>query len=175
MVIPRTAKPRTSSVRAASEYAFDSGMGQVLPEHAEPLIQARLHGTERTVEEIGDLLERQAVVLLQDDCGALLFGQHRHGFGHRATELAARDEILDGLGRFGLRRELNEIDALGSLCDRRTPLAADPVPTEIERDPIQPGRELRLALEAAERAKGAEEGFLGDVTGVLFAADDAIL
>ena len=72
------------------------------------------------------------------------------------------------------RRELDEIDALGRLRNRRPPLAPDPVAAQIQRDAVEPGRELRLAFEPAERAERAEEGFLGDVARVFFAADDPV-
>ena len=128
----------------------------------------------RAIQEVGNLLERQTVVLLQDDGGPLFVWQHRHRLGHRPAELAPGDEILDRFGRLRLRGQLDEIDALGGLRDRRPPLAADPVAAQVQRDAVEPGRELRLALEPAERAERAEKGFLGDVAGVLFAADHPV-
>ena len=51
---------------------------QVTSQHGESLIQPGLHRAERTSLHLGDFLERHAVILLQDDRRALLFGQSSH-------------------------------------------------------------------------------------------------
>src|SRR6185436_12360154 len=53
-------------------------------------------------------------------------------------------------------------------------LTANPVAAQIQRNAIQPRRELCLPLEAWQRAECAEEGLLTHVPRVLLAADDAI-
>src|SRR5262249_40920792 len=52
-----------------SKCAFHARFAELLPQHREPLIQAGFYRTQRTIEEIGDLLEGQAVILLEDDRG----------------------------------------------------------------------------------------------------------
>ena len=128
----------------------------------------------RAIQEVGNLLEGETVVLLQDDGGPLIVWKHGHRLGHRPAELAPGHEILDRFGRLRLRRELDEIDALGRLRNRRPPFAADPVAAQIQRDAVEPRRELRLAFEPAEGAERSEKGFLGDVARVFFAADDPV-
>src|SRR5688572_11658013 len=101
---------RAPSSLRATEYTLDPGVRQLLPQHAEPLIQTCFHRAERAIEEIGDLLKRQAVVLLQDDGGSLFVWQHRHRLRDRSTELAPGDEIFDRFRRLGLRGELDQVD-----------------------------------------------------------------
>src|SRR5262249_1955742 len=58
--------------------------------------------------------------------------------------------------------------------DRRAALAANPVAAQVQRDPIEPRRKLRLPLEAGEGAECTEERLLADVARILLAADDAV-
>jgi phosphoglycolate phosphatase-like HAD superfamily hydrolase len=114
------------------------------------------------------------VVLLQQDGGALLFGQIRHYARHRSADFLPRDQVLDRFARRRLRRQLDQIHPLGRLGDRLAALAPNPVAAQVQRDAIQPGREFRLALEAAQSAERAEERFLADVARVFLAPDGAI-
>src|SRR5215212_5684573 len=91
------------------ECAFDTGFAQLLSKHGEPLVQPRLHSTQRTVQKISDLLERQAVVLLQDNRCALFFRELGHGFADRAAELVPRDEILNRLGGGCFASQLDDV------------------------------------------------------------------
>src|SRR6185295_16376872 len=50
----------------------------------------------------------------------------------------------------------------------------DPVAAQIQRDPVDPGRELRLPAEVLDAAERAQERLLHDVARFLFPADDAI-
>ena len=59
------------------------------PQHRQSLIETGLDGAQRAIEHVGDLLERQPVILLQHDRRALLFGQPLHCFGHRRAHLAS--------------------------------------------------------------------------------------
>ena len=62
----------------------------------------------------------------------------------------------------------------GAWDDGRAALAPDPVAAEVQRDPVQPGRELRLSLEPAERPERAQKRLLRHVARVFLAADDAV-
>src|SRR5262249_57176834 len=66
------------------------------------------------------------------------------------------------------------VDVLGRLHDRSPPLAADPVAAEIQRDPVEPRRELRLAAEPRQGAKRTEKRLLTHVSRILFATDRAV-
>src|SRR5262249_25424282 len=50
----------------------------------------------------------------------------------------------------------------------------DPVATQVQRDPVDPGGELRLPAEVLDAAERAQERLLHDVARFLFPADDAI-
>ena len=52
--------------------------------------------------------------------------------------------------------------------------SSEPIPTQIQRNPIQPGRELRLSLEALEAAEGPQKGLLTNVASIFLATQDAI-
>src|SRR5436190_18821841 len=145
------------------ESARDAGALELTTKHGQSLIQPGLYGTQRTILHVRNFLEREAVVLLEEYRGALLFRQLRHDAGDGGADLLARDQVLDRLGRRRLARELDQIHPFRRLGDRLPPLAPDPVPAQVQRDAIEPGRELRLPLESTERAEGAEERFLADV------------
>ncbi|MNC85310.1 hypothetical protein D3C83_09010 [compost metagenome] len=114
------------------------------------------------------------MVLLQDDGGPLFLRQQLHRFFHHGAELAACDEIFDRFTRLDGRRRFEGVRLIGQLRHRCPPLPPDPVAAQIQRDPVQPGRELRFALEAGQRPVGPQECFLADVAGVLLASDDAV-
>src|SRR3954452_21701593 len=126
----------TGFTRSFAKRALHTCIPQLFAKHCETLVQTGFNSTQRAIEKIRDLLERETVVLLQDDCRALLFGQLRHRFSHGAANLVARDEFFDRLGGNVLPGQLDHIDALGRLDDRSAPLAPNPVAAEIERDAI---------------------------------------
>src|SRR3954462_5541374 len=147
---------------------------QMASENGQPLIKPRLHGAERTALQVSDLLEGHAVVLLQDDRRPLLVRQQRHGLGDDLAQIVPRHQRFNGLDRPLFARELEEIDALRRGLDGRAALAADPGATEVQGNPVDPGRELRLAAEVLDAAERPQEGLLDDVPGLFFAADDAV-
>ena len=67
-----------------------------------------------------------------------------------------------------LGQQFRRIDVFWHLRDRGSLLPADPVATEIQRDPVEPGRKLRLSLEAGQRPIRAQERVLADVARILF-------
>src|SRR5437867_3362136 len=144
---------------------------QFASEDIQSLIESRLYGAQRTPDQIGNFLERQAVILLQHDGRALFLRQKRHRPLHRPSKVAPRHTVLDGLRRLTRRGQIHQIDVLGRLDDRRPPLPPKPVPTEIEGDAIEPRRELRLTAKTLQGAVGSEERFLADVPRVFFATD----
>src|SRR5438045_334893 len=121
---------------------------ELTTKNREPLIKTRLDRAQGTADEVGDFLEREAVILLEDDGRALLLGQHRHRALDRTRQILSRDEILDALRRLARRRQIHQVDVFGRLHDRSATLAAHPVAAEIQRDAIQPRRELGLTAKA---------------------------
>ena len=53
-------------------------------------------------------------------------------------------------------------------------LGADAVQADVDRDPVQPGRKRRLALETRQALPGAHERFLDEVAGVLVVVHEAV-
>ena len=149
----------------------DSALLQLAPQHREPLVEPRLHRAQRAPEQVRNFLEREPVVLLQHDGRALILRQRAHRARDRPAQVAAGDRLVDALDALALASQFHEVHPVRGRDDRRAPLAPQPVAAEVERDPVQPRRELRLALEAAERAERAQECLLADVSRVLFAAD----
>ena len=113
--------------------------------------------------QIGDLLKGQPLVLLQDDGAALLLRELRHGALHVRAQVLQGNDVLDGLARIRFRRHLDDVDAFGRLDHWGAALFPQPVAAQVERDAVQPGRELGLAAETADRAERPEEGFLRDI------------
>ena len=136
------------------------------------LVQTGLHRAEGTPQQVGDLLERQSLVLLQDDRRPLILGQRRSSPRATARLCTLRaDQVLDRLGRPLFGRHLDDVDALRGLVDRSAALLPDPVTAEVQGDAVEPRRELRLALEPADRPEGPQKRLLADVARVLLAAD----
>ncbi len=114
------------------------------------------------------------MVLLEDDRRALLVGQMAHGFGHCPAQFPPGDEIFDRLGRSPVAGEIDQVDAFGHRHGRRASLAPKPVPTQVQRDAVQPGRELRLSFEPRQCAERAQERLLTDVACIFLASDRAV-
>ena len=124
--------------------------------------------------EVRNLLEREPVVLLQHDGRTLLFGQQRHRLLRTARQILARHEVFDRFGRFGRSGQLHQIGTVRRLHGRCSALPTCPIAAQIQRDAIQPGRELGLASELRQSAKGPEKRLLADVARILFPTDRAV-
>ena len=88
-----------SCVRSPSRHRHGLGIPdpfvlQPEAELAQPPVQPRLHRRDGQVEGLGDLEERQALVLLQDQHLALLLGQRPNGPAHRSTKIELLDEVV---------------------------------------------------------------------------------
>jgi hypothetical protein len=94
-----------------------------------------------------------------------------HRFRHGAAHLASRNQFLDRFDRALRAGELDKVHTFGR-CNRRRPaLPPNPVTAQVQRDTVQPRRELRLPLESRERAERAQKRLLDDVARIFFAAD----
>jgi hypothetical protein len=114
------------------------------------------------------------VILLQHNRRPLLLRQPLHRLRDGGAHLTTRYQLLDRLDRTLLAGKFDEVDAFWRSDGRRATLSPDPIATQIQRDPVQPRRKLRLALETGERAECAKEGFLDNVTRLLLTADGPI-
>ena len=84
-------------------------------------------------------------------------------------------ELLSRRGRMVLRRrQLEHVEPVGRGHGRTAALAAHPVATEVQRNAIEPRRELRLALEALDAPKCAKKSLLTDISSLLLATQGAI-
>jgi hypothetical protein len=144
---------------------------RAVSQRGQTLIDARLHRAQGALHEVGNFLEGQAVILLQDDGLTLLRRKGLHRPGHLAAQLASRRQIFNRLDGTTLGGQLLDIDALGHRDKRRAPFFPHPVAAQIERDPVEPGRKLGVAFEAGQRAECAEKGFLRDIARVFLATE----
>ena len=114
-------------------------------------------------ENIPDLIEREAVLVAQDDGGALVGSKLGQGRLQRATKLLAFDRIGPGRrGRFaGSGREVGRVNR-GGLRTR----AAHRVDGGVVSDPEQPAGQPPRRIERGEVAEGLDEGFLCQVLGL---------
>jgi hypothetical protein len=97
-----------------------------------------------------------------------------HRFGHGAAHLAPRHQLLDRFDRALLAGELDEVHAFGRRDGWRPALPPNPVAAQVQRDPVQPGRELRLPFEPRQRAERAQKRFLNDVARIFLAAESTV-
>ena len=92
-----------------------------------------------------------------------------------ARPSSCRDtQLVDGLGSDGLAGELDDVDSFRRLHDGRAALAPNPVAAEIQRNAIEPGRELRLALEAAQGAERTQKRLLRDIASFFLPPDHPV-
>jgi hypothetical protein len=107
----------------------------------------------------GDLLERELGEVAQDDDHSLVGWQPVHGSAEGIGFSAALGPVL-GL-RLGHAVHRQEPDA--------TP-AAQPVATDVDHDPLEPGIEAIRVAEAGEALPGDQRGILDRILGLDLAA-----
>ena len=123
-----------------------------------------------SVEDRGDLLIGQLLVVEKDDDAAVLLVQtvQRASGPPRA---APSSRIPSS--RSTLPSPRRSASSIAAALRSGLPVPAQPVGAEIPGDPVQPGGELRLSLEAIQAPIHPEEHLLRDVLRVLAAADEA--
>ena len=126
-------------------------------------------------DQIRDLLERQPVVFLQHDRRPLLLRAAAPSPAPpaRVRSLRATRSSIDSDGSAAAASSIRSTSS-GGCTTGVAPLAPHPVAAQIQRDPVQPRRELRLAAKPRQRAKRAEERLLAHVSRILFATDRAV-
>jgi hypothetical protein len=104
----------------------------------------------------------------QQECRSLCGTQGLEHLLHGLADLAAFGHTI------GARVSIHHRFELGSLFDGlalgAAPLFSHQVHGAVDGDAVQPGAELRSAIEKVELAVGPEKGFLNHVFGVLLAA-----
>ena len=90
----------------SAENALHTGLRQLLAQHGEPLIQPCLHGAQGAIQEVGNLLERETVVLLQDDGGPLIVWKHGHRPGDRPAQPTVTLDMIETAPSYEARADL---------------------------------------------------------------------
>ena len=127
----------------------------------------RLHGADRHVEHLRDLLVRHVLHVGEHERDAELLGDR--GEGRR--DVAGAGDLVGVVGRRRAGLVLGAVVG-DDVQHRPATLAAQLVVAGVHRDPVQPGGERRVAAEPVELAQHREERVLRDVGGGVGVAED---
>src|SRR5690606_21584994 len=135
----------------------------------------RTHRADRAIHPLRDLLVTHAFDLAQGDRLAQLVRQALDSAHDRLFHLLAHQFALGGVvvAQADAGIELLGVRDVDVRARRPAPGGDQVVLGRVDRDPVQPGVELGVAAEVAERAVGAQEGFLGHVLAFAPVADVA--
>jgi hypothetical protein len=126
-------------------------------------MEARIDGARREFQDPRDLLVGQSLDVAEGQDDAILL---RQGLDERLDERPAGLGLPFPLGFFGLLA-VRDGD-LRDVVERnlfRPALLAQEVPDVVDRDPVQPGPELRFPVEPGQGEIGLQEDLLGQVVG----------
>ena len=147
--------------------------GEPLLELVEAPVEPGLDRGHRQVEHVGDLLEGEALVLLEHDHLALVLGEGHDRRLHVALHVPGQGEV-EGRGVVAQHRGL-AVGLEGVEAHEGPPLStAHPVAAQVEGDLVEPRRKPRLPLERAQSPIGLEEGLLAQVAGIVLGADEPV-
>jgi hypothetical protein len=111
------------------------------------------------------------VVLLEENCCSLIFRQATHDGGDMPTKFCLGNLIFNGRRRGGLlRSQFGRVDAFRYRHKWRSAFAPDGVPAQIQGNPVDPGRKLRLAFERVQAPIRTEKRLLTNVARILVPA-----
>ena len=167
MTAPRTSRPRRWVPRAA--WAARAGLeAQHLRERDAPSVDPRLHGADRHVQDLRDVVVGHVLHVGEHHGDAVVLGDLGQGLGHphRAHDLV-RAVVLGGA-------EVRLRPLVGIDRPQHGPsfLAPQRVVAGVHADAVEPGAEGRLAAELIELAHRRQEGVLRRVMRVLGVAHD---
>ena len=149
---------------------------QALAKQAAGAEEARAHGGFRQAQRRRDLLDAQFLDGPQHEDRAKRLRQRVDARLHHGAQLRAHRGALRPIVRVVfhhvLHRDVREVDR-GVEGQHLGAAAAQPTERLVDDDAHQPGRQARLGPEAAERAPGAQIGFLQRVFGFGVALEDA--
>src|SRR5262245_28021479 len=141
-------------------------------------MQAHLHRVDLDVEELRRLLGAEALDVAQQEHAAVDLGPAVDAPAHELPHLAALDgvRVVRPPGRAGVDAVAIRVEARQQVVDRLLRLAAARAELHqagVDHDAVQPGREARAPLEAADAAEGLQEGVLERVARVLLRSQHA--
>ena len=140
-------------------------------------VKTRLYGRHGYVHDLGDLLIRMALELVEDKHFLLLFRQR----GDRLPDERSRLVQCQGGSGVDSVRGLGTRPAPGLVLEVLTEFCYLPefsvisveVPAPVDRDPIDPGGDEAIMPECRGRSVDLKEDVLGDILGILRVAEQA--
>ena len=129
--------------------------------------EIRFHCAHRRPDDLGNLIVRQVVIDPQHQRRSLLSREFGDGGTYFGRAFAAQQPHVRAFGA--------NVGLIGDF-KRRPFLRArpEPVQADIDANPIQPGAERRVALEAVQPAICANEHVLREIAGVFVIACESI-
>ena len=128
--------------------------------------EAGVDGGGGEVEDGGDFLAGEALVVVEDDGEAVFFVELVYRGPEVGALLAVGDEVVYGGGGGGPAAQPVEGEGAADF------LAAQAVAADVDGDGGEPGLEGGFVAIAADLLKDAEEGFLDGVFGFFLVAED---
>src|SRR5439155_821224 len=152
-----------------------SGRPHRLPERCERAVEVHPHRRLRALQHRRDLWRRQLLLYLKDHGRALLRREPAHGLPEPLQRPLPSDRVHGVLGgcRLAVEEWLVRLGiALVTHPELPAPMLAPLIETQVDDDAVEPGRELRAAVEAPRRLEDPDEGLLRQVARVLGVSHD---
>src|SRR5256712_590119 len=152
-----------------------SGRPHRLPERCERAVEVHPHRCLRALQHRRDLRRRQLLLYLKDHGRALLRREPAHGLPEPLQRPLPSDRVHGVVGGCGLAVEEWLVRfgiALVTHPELPAPMLAPLIEAQVDDDAVEPGRELRAAVEAPRRLEDPDEGLLRQVARVLGVSHD---
>src|SRR5207249_2327079 len=152
-----------------------SGRPHRLPERCERAVEVHPHRRLRALQHRRDLRRRQLLLYLKDHGRALLRREPAHGLPEPLQRPLPSDRVHGVVGgcRLAVEEWLVRLGiALVTHPELPAPMLAPLIETQVDDDAVEPGRELRPAVEAPRRLEDPDEGLLRQVARVLGVSHD---
>src|SRR5881396_3752005 len=152
-----------------------SGRPHRLPERCERAVEVHPHRRLRALQHRRDLRRRQLLLYLKDHGRALLRREPAHGLPEPLQRPLPSDRVHGVVGgcRLAVEEWLVRLGiALVTYPELPPPMLAPLIETQVDDDAVEPGRELRAAVEAPRRLEDPDEGLLRQVARVLGVSHD---
>src|SRR5205809_1519153 len=146
-----------------------SGRPHRLPERCERAVEVHPHRCLRALQHRRDLRRRQLLLYLKDHGRALLRREPAHGLPEPLQRPLPSDRVHGVVGgcRLAVEEWLVRLGiALVTYPELPPPMLAPLIETQVDDDAVEPGRELRAAVEAPRRLEDPDEGLLRQVARV---------
>src|SRR6266446_829449 len=152
-----------------------SGRPHRLPERCERAVEVHPHRCLRALQHRRDLRRRQLLLYLKDHGRALLRREPAHGLPEPLQRPLPSDRVHGVVGGCGLAVEEWLVRfgiALVKHPELPAPMLTPLIEAQVDDDAVEPGRELRAAVEAPRRLEDPDEGLLRQVARVLGVSHD---